>query len=113
MNILTLGDISNGSDLILWITFMLFAIISIVLLSGHGSGLIAGYNTAGKEEQGKYDVKKLCRIIGIGMGIVAVLFYLIAILESVLPAYFAYIALAIIILDCICIIILANTICKK
>lgn len=75
MNILTLGDISNGSDLILWITFMLFAIISIVLLSGHGSGLIAGYNTAGKEEQGKYDVKKLCRIIGIGMGIVAILFF--------------------------------------
>lgn len=110
---MTLSDISHGSDLILWITFALFAIISIVLLSGHGSGLIAGYNTAGKEKQEKYDVKKLCRIIGIGMGVVTVLIFLMAILESVLPAYFAYIALTIIILDSICIIALANTICKK
>lgn len=110
---MTLSDISHGSDLILWITFALFAIISIVLLSGHGSGLIAGYNTASKEEQGKYDVKKLCRIVGIGMSVITVLIFFMAIFERALPAYFAYIALMIIIFDCIWIIALANTICKK
>jgi len=30
--------------------FVLFSIISIVLLTGHGANLIAGYNTAGREE---------------------------------------------------------------
>lgn len=110
---MTLSDISQGSNLILWITFALFAIISMVLLLEHGSGLIAGYNTDSKEEQGKYDVKKLCRIIGIGMSVIAVLILFMEIFRSVLPACFAYIALTIIILDCILIITLANTICKK
>ena len=36
---MTLSDISQGSNLILWITFALFAIISMVLLSGHGNAV--------------------------------------------------------------------------
>jgi hypothetical protein len=31
--------------------FIVFTIISIVLLTGHGANMIAGYNTAGKEEK--------------------------------------------------------------
>lgn len=37
----------------------LFAVLSILLLSGKGSWLIAGYNTASPEEKAKYDSKKL------------------------------------------------------
>ena len=43
---------------------LLIIIISIILLSGKGSFLIAGYNTMPKEKQEKYDAKKLCRFLG-------------------------------------------------
>ena len=52
-----LADLATGSDVIVWIVFGIFAVISIILLSGHGSWLISGYNTASKEEKEKYDEK--------------------------------------------------------
>ena len=68
-----LADLATGSDVIVWIVFGIFAVISIILLSGHGSWLISGYNTASKEEKEKYDEKKLCRTMGIGMSIIAII----------------------------------------
>lgn len=52
---------------------MIFAVLSIILLSGHGSWFISGYNTASKEERKKYDEKKLCWTMGIGMSIIAII----------------------------------------
>lgn len=43
---------------------LLLIVIAIVLLTGRGSFLIAGYNTLSKEEKEKYDVKALCRFMG-------------------------------------------------
>ena len=65
-----LADLSSGPDWVVWIVFVIFAVLSIVLLSGHGSWVISGYNTASIEEKEKYDEKKLCRTIGVGMSIV-------------------------------------------
>ena len=48
-----LADLSTGSDWIVWICFVIFAVLSIVLLSGHGSWFISGYNTTSKEEKEK------------------------------------------------------------
>ena len=110
---MTLADISNGPAWVMWMTFGTILIMSLVLISGHGAGLIAGYNTASKAEQDKYDTKKLCRITGIGMMIIAVLIGVMGLLEAVLPASFAYVALVIIIVVCVAIIVLGNTICKK
>lgn len=110
---MTLKDISNGPNSIAWAVFALLAIISIVLLSGHGANLIAGYNTASEEEKSKYDTKKLCRVMGGGMAVIAILIFIMVIGESVLPAAFAYVFLAITIVDCVILIILVNTICKK
>ena len=59
-----LADLATGSDWIVWIVFVIFAALSITLLSGHGSWFISGYNTATKEEKEKYDEKKLCRTMG-------------------------------------------------
>ncbi|AFM41087.1 hypothetical protein Desaci_2120 [Desulfosporosinus acidiphilus SJ4] len=42
----------------------LMFVLSIILLSGRGSWLIAGYNTMSKEEQNKCDRKKLTRAAG-------------------------------------------------
>lgn len=110
---MTLKDISNGPDFVIWIVFVLFLILSIVLLTGRGSWLIAGYNTASEEEKNKYDEKKLCRITGAGMSVITVMVLVMALGESVLPAVFAYVFLAVTIIDCVVIIVLMNTIGKK
>ena len=108
-----LSDMSNGPDWGLWVVFAIFAVLSVGLISGHGSWLISGYNTASKEEKAKYDAKKLCRTTGAGMAVIAVLILIMGIFEDVLPAGFAYIALGIIIIDCIVMIFVGNTRCKK
>lgn len=43
---------------------VLLVILGLVLLSGRGAFLIAGYNTASKEEKEKIDEKKLCKYVG-------------------------------------------------
>ena len=108
-----LADLSTGPDWIVWIVFIILAILSIVLLSGHGSWFISGYNMASKEEKAKYNEKKLCRTMGIGMSIIAILLLIMELLESILPAFFIYVSLGIILVDVVVIIVLGNTICKK
>ena len=108
-----LADLSTGPDWILWIVFIIFAVLSIVLLLGHGSWFISGYHTASKEEKEKYNEKKLCRTMGIGMFVITLLISTMGLLENILPAFFAYIALGIVLVDVAVIIILGNTICRK
>ena len=108
-----LADLASGPDWVVWIVFVIFAVLSIVLLSEHGSWVISGYNTASKEEKEKYDEKKLCRTMGIGMSIISILILIMGLFESVLPAFFVYIAGGIIVVDVVVIIILGNTLCRK
>jgi hypothetical protein len=39
--------------------------LGIVLLTGYGAFLIAGYNTISATEKGRYDESKLCRFVGV------------------------------------------------
>ena len=110
---MTLKEISSGPDWIVWIIGILFLIISLILISGHGANFIAGYNTAGREEKNRYDTKKLCRVVGIGMALITLMIFILAIWETVLPAFFSTVFFVITVIDCIAIIILSNTICKK
>ena len=50
---------------------LIFGIAAIFLLMGKGSFLIAGYNTASKSEKERYDEKKLCRVMGTGLMLIA------------------------------------------
>ena len=70
-------------------------------------------NNYTKEEKEKYDEKKLCRTMGLGMSIIAILLLTMGLLENILPAFFVYIASGIILVDVVVIIILGNTICRK
>lgn len=108
-----LVDLATGPDWIVWIVFVIFTVLSIVLISGHGSWFISGYNTASKEEKEKYDEKKLCRTMGIGMSIISILLLIMGLFEDWLPAFFVYIAVGIILADVVVIIIVGNTLCKK
>ena len=51
--------------------------------------------------------------MGIGMSVITLLILTMGLLENILPAFFAYIALGIVIVDVAVIIILGNTICRK
>ena len=110
---MTVNDISNGPEWVMWIVVVLLAVMSIVLLTGHGAGLIAGYNTASKEEKSKYDEKKMCRVVGGGMSVITLLILVMAVWEDVLPAAFSTVFLVVALVDCVVMIVLANTICKK
>ena len=110
---MTLKEISSGPDWIVWMIGILFLFISLILISGHGANLIAGYNTAGRDEKNRYDTKKLCRVVGIGMALITLMIFILAIWETVLPAFFSTVFFVITVIDCIAIIILSNTICKK
>lgn len=108
-----LADLSNGADWVVWVVFAIVALVSVVLISGHGSGLISGYNVASKEEKAKYNEKRLCRTMGVGMAIIALLILISGLFEHVLPANFIYVLMGVIVADVIIIIVLGNTICKK
>ncbi len=43
---------------------LVFLLLGMVFSRGKGAFLIAGYNTASKEEKAKYDEKTLCRCMG-------------------------------------------------
>lgn len=88
---MSLADVSHGPDWVIWIVFAIFVALAVTFLTGHGSSLIAGYNTASKEEKAKYDEKKLCRTFGVGMAVIA----------------------GIIFVDAIVMIILGNTVCRR
>ena len=108
-----LAVLSTGPEWVVYVGFIIFAVLSIVLISGHGSWLISGYNTASKEEKAKYNEKKLCRTMGIGMSIIAILLLIMGLFENFLSAFFIYIAVGIIVVDVVVIIILGNTLCRK
>lgn len=110
---MTLKDISNEPDWVLWVVFGLFLIISSVLISGHGENMLAGYNTASKEEKSKYNSKKLCRVVGTGFLVITLMILAMGIWQTVLPASFATVFLIVTVIDCIVIIILAKTICRR
>jgi len=57
--------------IIAYIVLDLLCTLSIILLTGHGSFLIAGYNTSSPEEKAKYDAKKLCRAVGVMLLLIA------------------------------------------
>ncbi len=42
----------------------LVLVLALILLSGRGAFLIAGYNTSSKEEKSRWNKKRLCRGVG-------------------------------------------------
>lgn len=52
-------------------------VITAILLSGKGDGLIAGYNMLSKEKKAKIDTPKFCRFIGKVMAFVTISMILI------------------------------------
>ena len=108
---MTLKDISNGPDWVFYLVAAVFAGIAVLLLSGRGAWLIAGYNTSSPEEKQKYDEKRLCRFMGSGAAVIAVFLLGVALFQDRLPASFA--PGVVIGGTALVMVVLANTICRR
>ena len=96
--------------IVLIVLAVLLLIMGIVILIGKGDNLIAGYNTASKEERSQYNVKRLRGLIGGFLLILAPMMVLLLGEES-LASGFSFSALTLVL--CIVVVILANTWAKK
>ena len=94
----------------LFILAALLVGMGIVILRGKGDNLIAGYNTASKEERAKYDIKKLRLLIGGLLIVLAPSLFIIAD-EPSLAGTLAFASLVICL--SIVVVILCNTWAKK
>lgn len=102
------------SSYVLWTVFGLLAIISVIFLTGHWVNLIAGYNTASKEEKEKYNSKKLCHCMGIGISVIIILLGIMAINKRLLQNnYFVFIFVAQVLIDVVVMIVVSNKFCKE
>lgn len=96
--------------IVLIILAVLFLIMGIIVLIGKGDNLIAGYNTASKEERSQYNVKRLRGLIG-GLLIALAPMMLLLLGEESFAASGSFAALTVVL--CIVVVILANTWAKK
>lgn len=108
-----LSDTASGPEWAPWLVLAGLAIIAIILLSGHGSGLIAGYNTKSAEEKAKYDKVKLARVTGAGLVVIILMMLIMILFEDVLPSFSIAIVLAVIVADVIAINVAAKKLCMK
>lgn len=112
-NVMKLIDIVNGPEWVIWVVFAVFLIITIVLLTGKGANLVAGYNTASEAEKAKYDDKKISRVVGIGIAVITVFILFMGLYMETLPAFFAYVFAGTVFVDSVTLIVLVCTVCKK
>ncbi len=105
---------NTGLTIFLWLIGGGMAVMSLVLLSGRGSGLIAGYNTASTEKKRRYDEKRLCKTVGTGLAVTTVAYLIGILFECQFPhPILIYVWVAFLILPSIVILILAETVCKR
>lgn len=89
------------------------AVISILIFSGKGTVLIAGYNTSNKEEKSKYNINTLGKVVGGGFGIITIITALIMVYDAELPLVISWLNPWGILGTIAIMIISANTICRK
>lgn len=92
--------------IVLMIVSVLLLIMGIVILFGKGDNLIAGYNTASKEEMSQYNIKRLRGLIG-GMLILLAPLTVIMLGKESMIWMSSYVVLNFVL--CIVVLILANS----
>lgn len=95
---------------VLIIVALVCAVMGILVLIGKGDNLIAGYNTASKEERERYDIKRLRGLIG-GLMIVLAPLLLLMIGKESMAAIWSFCGISLVL--CIVVLVLANTWAKK
>lgn len=84
--------------------------LAVVILTGHGDGLIAGYNTAKKEKREQYNMKRLRAVVA-GLILFTMAFvWCVALIDNKMVTW---LGLLVLIAANIAGIYLANSWCKK
>jgi hypothetical protein len=92
------------------IVALVCAVMGILILMGKGDNLIAGYNTASKEEREQIDIKRLRGLVG-GLLIVLAPLMLLMLGQESMASSWSFCALVFVL--CIVVVVLANTWAKK
>ena len=92
------------------IVALVCAVMGILVLIGKGDNLIAGYNTASKEDRERYDIKRLRGLIG-GLMIVLAPLLLLMIGKESMASIWSFCGISLVL--CIVVLVLANTWAKK
>ena len=95
---------------VLIIVALVCAVMGILVLFGKADNLIAGYNTASKEERERYDIKRLRGLIG-GLMIVLAPLLLLMIGKESMASIWSFCGISLVL--CIVVLVLANTWAKK
>ena len=96
--------------IVLIVVAAVLAILGILILLGKGDNLIAGYNTASKQEREQYDIKRLRGLIG-GLLIVLAPMTFLMLGEDTMASVWSYVGVTFVL--CIIVVVLANTWAKK
>lgn len=96
--------------IVLIIVAALLLIMGIIILIGKGDNLIAGYNTASKEERAQYNIKRLRGLIG-GLLVAMAPMMMLLSCEPSTEKVWSFSALVFVV--CIIVVILANTWAKN
>ncbi len=103
----------NVPTWVAWIIVAILAVLSILIFTGKAPFLIAGFNTASKEERSKYSIKKLSRVVGGGFGVITVIEALVVFYNAELPRAIAWLMPWGLFGTIAIMLILANTICRE
>ena len=103
----------NVPTWVAWIIVAVLAIISIAIFTGKATFLIAGYNTANKEEKNKSNKNALSKVIGCGFGVITGITALNVLYNTELPSAISWLNSWGILGTLALMIIIGNTICKK
>lgn len=98
--------------IVILLTILIGGGISLMLLLGKGSFLIAGYNTAPEKEKRKYNEKKLCRTTGVYLALITVLVLGAEILGENMPDWYLVLTMGIVFIGLIPFLLYANLGCR-
>ena len=89
---------------------LMMVFLAVVILTGHGDGLIAGYNTAKKEKREQYNMKRLRAVVA-GLILFTMIFvWCVALIDNMMVTL---LGLIILLVAYIASIYIANSWCKK
>ena len=96
--------------IVLIVVAAVLVILGILILIGKGDNLIAGYNTASKQEREQYNIKRLRGLIG-GLLVVLAPMTFLMLGEETMTAVWSFVGVTFVL--CILVVVLANTWAKK
>ncbi|MBQ3755872.1 MAG: DUF3784 domain-containing protein [Oscillospiraceae bacterium] len=104
--------LDNDPNLKLWVLIALSAVISILMFSNYGETLVS--NAYKNSQKGDiFDHKKLSRVIGTSMAVLAVILLFMKVFGSMIPGSYIKVFVVLILTDLFAAIIFAYTKCMK